>query len=203
MIYDGSSVTSRDGFGPFFEQEFPRLVLYLVQRGAARGDAEDAAQETMWKAYDDWEKIGKPRAWIRTVAARSGHLRRIRHVPWDDAAPEPAGADGGQAAVGGFEVVRLLRLLPDAQRDVFALHLDGFDNDEIGEIVGKRPATVRSLLRHARRRLQEVIESEGIETSGGSPPPEARRDGRPPQRRGGTAGRLPPPPARGGADGDR
>jgi RNA polymerase sigma-70 factor (ECF subfamily) len=200
MIYDGDSVTGRDGFGPFFEEEFPRLVLYLVHRGASPGDAEDAAQETMWKAYDDWEKIGKPRAWVRTVAARSGRLRRVRHVPWDDAALESAGEDGGQAeADSGFEIVRLLRLLPDAQRDVFALHLDGFDNDEI---VGKQPATVRSLLRHARRRLQEVIKSEGIETSGGSPP-EARRDRRPPRRRGGAAGRIPPPPARGGADGDR
>jgi RNA polymerase sigma-70 factor (ECF subfamily) len=205
MIYDGVSVISGDGFEPFFEEEFPRLVLYLMARGAQFSDAQDAAQEAMVKAHDNWEKIGKPRAWIRTVAARSGQLRRGRDVPWDDAAPEPAGADSGRADTGidNLEVVRLLRLLSDAQRDVFALHLDGFDGDEISEIVGKSPATVRSHLRHARRRLQEVIESEATETSGSGPPHEAHRDRGSSRRRGGTAGRVPPPPARGGTDGAR
>jgi DNA-directed RNA polymerase specialized sigma24 family protein len=47
----------------------------------------------------------------------------------------------------------LLRSLPAAQREVMAWTYDGYRPTEIAALLGKPPATVRSLLRDARAAL--------------------------------------------------
>jgi len=59
-------------------------------------------------------------------------------------------------------VLRLFRGLPEGQRTVAALFYDGLSCEEIAELTGKPPATVRSQLRHARHALKEVITSEAL-----------------------------------------
>jgi DNA-directed RNA polymerase specialized sigma24 family protein len=54
-------------------------------------------------------------------------------------------------------VLALLRALPPAQREVLALAADGFEPGEIAEITGQHTATVRSNLRHGRRRLIHLM----------------------------------------------
>jgi RNA polymerase sigma-70 factor (ECF subfamily) len=63
-------------------------------------------------------------------------------------------------------VITILRQLPPEQRKVAALFYDGLSREEIAEVIGRPAATVRSLLRHARKRLKEVIQSEGVDSSG-------------------------------------
>ena len=59
-----------------------------------------------------------------------------------------------------MHVIELIRKLPMEQRKVAALFYDGFTHEEIAEILGKTNGNVRSLLRHARLRLKEVIQSQ-------------------------------------------
>ena len=133
--------------------------------GANRADAEDATQEAMILAWNEWDTIREPAAWVRRVAIRN-YLRMARRahsraVPLDESIAHP----GVDLDLGSFEeeeqqVLRLLRALPDGQRAVAALHYDGLTCEEIAMALSKTPATVRSQLRHARQALGEVITSE-------------------------------------------
>lgn len=153
------------GFDTFFREQFSRIVVLLISIGASRSTAEDATQEAMILAWNQWDSIHEPTAWVRTVAIRS-FLRIARGnnaqtVSLEESVPDPVGNDD----LGSFEdeqqqVLRLLRTLPSGQRAVTALYYDGLNCEEIGEVLGKRPATVRSNLRYARESLREVIASE-------------------------------------------
>jgi RNA polymerase sigma-70 factor (ECF subfamily) len=160
-------VLAPTGFAAFFQQEYARLVLFLIKNGAGEADAEDAAQEAMAEAIRAWERIEKPRAWVRRVALRI-YVRRALKERRDDTVPlddETHGARSGQPDATTIEeeqcqVVALMRRLPPAQRTVIALYYDGFTHDEIADVIDKPAATVRSTLRHARAHLKEVIQSE-------------------------------------------
>jgi RNA polymerase sigma factor (sigma-70 family) len=77
----------------------------------------------------------------------------------DESGPERA----GDIDPSGFTeqrqwVLDLLRTLPPEQRKVVALLTDGATCPEIAALTGKSPETVRSLLRHARKTLKELME---------------------------------------------
>jgi RNA polymerase sigma factor (sigma-70 family) len=155
---------TEDGFALFFQQRFSRTVILLVTMGASRADAEDATQEAMILAWRQWESIREPTAWVRTVAVRTFWKQANRQAnqtePLEAAAEPTADSDLSIFAEEQQEILRLLRELPTGQRTVAALYYDGLSCDEIAELIGKPPATVRSNLRHARTALREVIVSE-------------------------------------------
>lgn len=155
-----------DGFAEFFEQDYLRVVLILMRFGASRADAEDCAQEAMTQACRNWTSIQVPHSWVRTVAIRT-YLKAVRAhkrtCPLGDVSAETYALDPDLAMFREEQqqVLALLRRLPPKQRLVLALYYDGLRPEEIAEATGKSAATVRSLLRYSRRRLQEVMQSEG------------------------------------------
>ncbi len=60
----------------------------------------------------------------------------------------------------------MTRFLPAPQREVFALHMDGWQTEEIAEITEQKTATVRSNLRHARQKLLRMIEQHTNDATG-------------------------------------
>jgi RNA polymerase sigma factor (sigma-70 family) len=158
---------SGNGFVSFFHERYSRTVVLLIAMGASRADAEDAAQEAMVLAWRQWESIREPDAWVRTVAVRAylkqARAQRSQAAPLDESAREPAAdPDLGVFAEQQQHVLSLLRGLPAGQRTIAALFYDGLTCEEIGELVGKPPATVRSQLRHARNSLKGLMSSGGI-----------------------------------------
>jgi DNA-directed RNA polymerase specialized sigma24 family protein len=91
------------GFDSFFQKRFSRTVVLLVAMGASRADAEDAAQEAMILAWNQWDSIREPAAWARTVAVRA-YLRMARSgitqvASLDESVHDPVGNDD----LGSFE----------------------------------------------------------------------------------------------------
>lgn len=153
-------MTPSDGFAAFYIQEFRRLVLFLIKNGAREADAEEAAQEAMCKALQNWATIDNPRAWTWTVALRIWWKRPGEQLVLDEGMPLPViENDHVTIEEEKWKVVQLLRSLPPAQRMAAALYYDGFSTQEISDMLGKPAATVRSTLRHARRQLKEAIAS--------------------------------------------
>lgn len=153
------------GFASFFREQFGGTVVLLISMGASLADAEDVAQEVMTEAWQKWETLTNPPAWVHTVAARTfwKRTRQKRTVPLDeDAAAEPAANDTDLAPFTEEQcnVLSWLRGLPEVQRTVFALYYDGWSCEEIAVLLGMEPSTVRSNLRHARKALKKVIASE-------------------------------------------
>lgn len=132
-------------------------------------DADDAAQDGFLSAlrhlgrYDPARPFGP---WLlRIVANAAGDLRRRRHVreteplPLTAAAREPGPAAAADRAAFREEFAAALAALPERQRMAVVLFdVEGYQHQEIAEILGVPPGTVRSDVFHARRALREALE---------------------------------------------
>jgi len=119
----------------------------------------------MVKAWQKWESIEKPRAWVCKVAYRT-YLKRVRArdrqaISWDESTYEPAVESELSIFSDGQQVLQMLRALPPGQRTIAACFYDGLTCEEIAELVQKPAATVRSQLRHARKALREMMDQGG------------------------------------------
>ncbi|WP_328851326.1 RNA polymerase sigma factor [Micromonospora globbae] len=150
-------------FAVYYEGDYKPLVGLLIRWGTSRHEAEDVAQEAMHAALMSWPTVQSPKAFVRTVA------HRILHRGWQVAEREACAARrvAQDAMVEAFdanedrsEYLRMLRALPEAQRVVFELYHDGYSYAEISEITGQQRETVRSNVRHARRKLVRMMDPE-------------------------------------------
>ncbi|MEV6491842.1 sigma-70 family RNA polymerase sigma factor [Actinoplanes sp. NPDC051633] len=148
-------------FTEFYNSDLKRLIWALAKAGATPTEAEDFAQEAMLVLLANWPTVRSPRAFARTVAMR------VLYRGWDDRkrsldaeqriASRERWLETFDANQDVDEVLELLDSLPAAQREVFALHTDGFSEKEIAEITGKKETTVRSTLRHARDKVKSAL----------------------------------------------
>ena len=147
------------------------LIGYLVKMGVDFEDAQDSVSETMARMCEKWSSIDSPKAWARVTAYRIAvDLVRARRSEHDKSRrsgiqPHPVGVandDLWMLKEQQRAVVTRIRALPPKQRTVIALHLDGFTNTEIAEIIGVDAQTVGSNLRHAKAHLKADLEAEGV-----------------------------------------
>lgn len=136
--------------------------LALCRLGG-RADAEDVYQEVFLRLLrntTDFRDDEHLKAWLLRVTVnccndlrRSAWFRRTAPL---EAAPDAA----APVQDGNDELWQAVRTLPDDLRIVVWLHyVEGYGTDEIAPLVGCRPATVRTRLHRARKKLR--IELEG------------------------------------------
>ncbi|MGY1947725.1 RNA polymerase sigma factor [Nocardia asiatica] len=151
-------VTQKEAFAVFYRTYLPRLVGFLVNRGASVDDAAEVAQEAMARAWKSWSAISFAPAWIFPVAIRiyAERLRTIRDTPVSDVGERsvliPADSDIDEW-IAGHSYHQIVRELPERQRQIMEWRMQGYDNDQIAQQLCIKPATVLSLLRRARRTL--------------------------------------------------
>jgi RNA polymerase sigma-70 factor, ECF subfamily len=118
-------------FDGFFRAGHDPLLRFCWGLTTDREAARDVAQETMARAYRDWDRVGaagsNPDAWARTVAlnlVRSQWRRSVtaaavaRGLAHPASSPNDAGPDVGL----DVDLERALRALPDRQREAVVLH---------------------------------------------------------------------------------
>ncbi|EME57183.1 RNA polymerase sigma factor ShbA [Amycolatopsis decaplanina] len=143
-----------DGFDEFFHVEFPLLTGFLCKAGFALDPARDAAAEAMLNAYEDWQGITHPKAWVRRVGHRRAKEQTAVRADW-------AFADAGREdkltvlADEASAVLTMLGRLPKRQQLGMAWALDGYSSREIAGVLGIADEAVSATLRHARGRLAE------------------------------------------------
>lgn len=145
-------------FTLFYTGELARLVSFLVVQGARPAVAAEVAQDAMTEAYRRWELIDTPRAWVRVVAARTWWRRAgtDRAEVLREELPERGAwlsREDSDDIESRHDLLAALRALPRAQREVMAWSFEEYRPTEIAAVLGKSPATVRSLLRDARAAL--------------------------------------------------
>lgn len=165
-----SAAVGRDAaFSAFYREFVPTLVASMTWQGARLTDAADAVQETMSKAYVVWDRLDNPRAWAYTVAFRTWR-RRAANVGEDPVGelPEPnpllPRATGIAAWEEQHEVLRVLALLPERQRQVLAWRFDGYTPAEIATELMISPEAARASLAKARRALAQYLQTRHEET---------------------------------------
>ncbi len=137
-----------------------RLCLRYLRRPE---DAEDAMQTTFvrWLRQSpdaSWTQERK-RAWLLHAAANvcRDELRRQKNRSRWSAEELEQAAGAAQGTPG--EAVRALCLLPEPYRTPLYLHdWLGYTAGEIGRMLGRNPATVRTQLCRGRRRLRKLLE---------------------------------------------
>ncbi|MFC8704878.1 RNA polymerase sigma factor [Streptomyces anulatus] len=151
-----------EAFSSFYRATVRSLVGFLVNQGANVHVAADIAQDTMLSAYERWDTIDHPRAWVHTVASHA-LLRRIASCEEEpvEQVPEPTSLLVSPDAIGAWEarhdLLPLLRSLPPRQRQVLAWSLSGFTPGDIAEQLGMNDDAVRASLYKARRAVAEAV----------------------------------------------
>lgn len=156
---------ARTSFEAVYVAERSKLVRYLMCVGVSQHQADDAVQTAFARAYELWDTIREPRAWLYKVAlhesyrVRTGHGRR--EIPAGDALPDTAAEpDAGDLIVLNEEeeqVRAALAALPGKQRQVMALTVAGFSPAEIAAELGCDPAAVRQNQVRARDNLARQL----------------------------------------------
>lgn len=151
-----------------FAEEYPLQVrtAYLI---VGDGDlARELAQEAFARLVARWSKVqgyDKPGAWLRLVTVRLALRARDRRVreggSFGDAGPVAGPGADGTAAVEHDDLLAALASLSRQQRACVVLHhLHDLSTDEVAELLGIAPATVRVHLNRARAQLAAALREE-------------------------------------------
>ena len=131
-------------------------------------DAEDAAQTVFRKVVERGEAFRDPeheKAWL-IVTARNECRDQLKHW-WRRCREDASALDAlvWEEPEDGL-VWDQVAALPDKHRLVLYLHYyQGYTTDEIAQMLGDNPSTVRSRLVQARNKLKLRLEAEGYGTT--------------------------------------
>jgi RNA polymerase sigma-70 factor (ECF subfamily) len=159
-------------------RRFGPMVLSIAEAFAVDADhAEDLFQET-WKQVceriDTYHERGSMEAWLHRIATnvcRTDHRNRAARRAIDDRLALDGTAHewvwrplGPLAQTERSEFRRRLHLglaaLPEREHRAVALRvLEGRPAQEVARMMGVKPSTVRSLIRHAITRLRNGMEA--------------------------------------------
>ncbi|MDC2960441.1 sigma-70 family RNA polymerase sigma factor [Streptomyces gilvifuscus] len=156
-------------YDDFFRSEFNHLMRHVILLGATPEEAKDAAQSALIDLLQNWYTVQAPRPWCRKAAARHFLRSDIRESRADRSARSDFlarhGSDDSYSLCSTLEEWEFIihfveNYLSGIQRQVMAWTIDGFEPQEIAKQLGKAPATVRSNLRHARKKLAAALREE-------------------------------------------
>jgi RNA polymerase sigma factor (sigma-70 family) len=147
-------------FAAFYRDQYPRavrLAWLLTNRGA---DSEDLVQDAFARLGPRFATLDRPAAYLRTSivnGTREAHRRRSREQRRLERVGRPAD-DLGEITPSDSHLLGLVAALPHPQRTVLVLrYWADLPDDDIAEILGVRPATVRSMVHRATRRLHKEL----------------------------------------------
>ncbi|CAM3709254.1 RNA polymerase sigma factor [Mucilaginibacter galii] len=137
-------------------------------------EAEDVLQESFLDAFKkvkDFRQETTFGLWLKQIVVnRSINLLRKRKLDWvqmeseqleNIADEEPADDEEIQYKVD--QVKQAMQLLPEGYRVVLSLYLlEGYDHEEIGQILNITENTSRTQFLRAKRKLSEVLRIKGV-----------------------------------------
>ncbi|XVV39243.1 RNA polymerase sigma factor [Streptomyces sp. CA-100214] len=138
----------------------------MATLGASWEEAEDAVSDVLTELLPRWNQISNPRAYCRLAAERAWINSEVRlrkpppaepRDPWTTPAHQNSDPE---TRPEGDNPLWALHQLNQEQRRVMAYVFDGYAPEEIAALLNKNPGTVRSNIRHARKRLNEVLTAE-------------------------------------------
>ncbi len=159
------------GFDEFFESEHDGLIRLCWLTTLDREAAADVAQETMARAWRNWDELTgpgtNPRAWVRTVAlnlarsrwrrlTRTTSLVRLLNDRERTSDRRPSVSDPGLlTAIGGLTI---------RQREAILLrYWADLKLDECAEVMEISVGSVNQHLARAHRHLRGLIDPTTIE----------------------------------------
>ena len=142
-----------------YAQFYDRLLRYCLGLTHDPTTAEDLAQEAFLRALERWEDIrdlgpNACRSWLYKTA-KNLYIDLLRRQSREAlAGEETLEAQPFEEDFTALAVRQLMDRLPPEEKALFDLrYFRGYDSTELGELFDLPPATVRSRLSAARKRL--------------------------------------------------
>lgn len=139
-----------------YQREYRSMVRLAYVMTDSNELAEEVVQDAFVKVHRRWRHVRDPAAYLRQTVVnecRSRHRRRR----FEQRVEEPP-----DEAVPGVHVDGLghtiQRLSPRRRAAIVLRYYADLDDREIAEVLGCRPATVRSLVHRGLAQLREMIE---------------------------------------------
>jgi len=138
------------------------------------GDAEDVLQESFTDAFSSIETFQYKStfgAWLKKIVInKSINYLRKRKMDFIDMEktnvhhlPEEESSDEKEIQLKVEEVKKAVKALPNGYRTVLSLYLfEGYDQEEIAEILRVSHATVRTQYMRAKQKLVSLIKQGGL-----------------------------------------
>lgn len=164
-----------------YRRHFSRVFRYLKSQIGHDADAQDLAQETFQRVYENFGDYRGEAEWsyLQTIARRvmlnwirgRQTLRRgAETLPIDDEAvvprlpvsEQPDYAELEQKALRRRRVVQAVEELGEAQREVLRLWTRGFKYKEIATVLRISDDAVKSRLRDAKRHLRARLGEDAL-----------------------------------------
>ena len=141
-------------------------VCHRYARNSA--DAEDILQDAFIKVFDkiyQFKSEGSFEGWIRRIVVNTALKKySLRRYEKEVIGYEISDRDENEMEPSAYahltekELLELINSLPDGYRIIFNLYvIEGYQHDEIAEMLGIQPGTSRSQLVKARNMLQKQI----------------------------------------------
>jgi len=144
-------------------------VAYRILRDTGR--AEDAVQQAFLNAWRELRNLrddDRLEAWLYRLLVNACYAE-VRHTTrWQpglrlitDLDSGPIADDAQLSVADRDELERAFRKLSAEHRSVLVLHhYLGYSGDEIADVLGLAPGTVRSRLYHGRQQMRAAIEAD-------------------------------------------
>jgi RNA polymerase sigma-70 factor (sigma-E family) len=164
----------RVDFEQFVAARLPALIRYTTMLANDRDLAQDVVQEVLVRAHARWRRIGamdRPEHYVKrmlTTEYLSWRRRRDRRAStlsrWGAVLVQPDVADHADGTVARSALNQQLVALPAKQRAVLVLDFyEGLPDDEIAELLGCSPASVRTYRSRALAALRSVLTEVGAD----------------------------------------
>ena len=151
----GAAAPDPSDFERFCRETYEPMVRLAFLLTSSVETAEDLVQDVLARTQPRWSKIAEPGAYVRRAvvnACNSHHRRRFRERAHPPRQPEPA-------ELNADELFDVLGELPPRMRSALVLrYYQDLPENEIAELLGCAPGTVRSLVHRGLQRLRLVIE---------------------------------------------
>lgn len=152
----------------FLEQieEHAGIINKIVNLYADNADdRQDLRQEILlqaWRSYESFENRSKFSTWLYRVCLNTALVfhrksKRMVTVDIDDIKP----ISSNNEVHHGAELLYLaIKQLPPAERSIIILHLDGYANEEIAEMIGISKNNAAVKLHRIKQTLTEKVRNE-------------------------------------------
>jgi RNA polymerase sigma-70 factor (ECF subfamily) len=158
----------KTGFNRLMTHLRPKLYRFALSFTGRTDEAEDAVQDVgmkLWERRDELDALRSVEAYAMNAVrnrcldyARSPHNRMDEWSETHDAAHGQTPYKSLEQADMAAFVRRLIKRLPEQQQTVIRLRdIEGYELNEIAEILGINDGTVRTNLSRARQKIRDEL----------------------------------------------
>lgn len=146
-------------------EEHQKIIYKLVHLYAnTEEDKKDLYQEIVlqaWKTFGTFRGEAKFSTWLYRLCLNTIFTiqRKTNRIDYTDTAKfeETYITTSGNDEVD--RLYRAIRTLPETERAIISLHLDGYDNKEVGELIGITANLVAVKLHRIKQQLASLLKN--------------------------------------------